>query len=57
MMMKIDGDQIFKITIDFFHFYIGSYLDLNTKPEGSFGSLGYGMKGPTLEQIYGDIFR
>lgn len=26
MMMKIDEDQVFKITIDFFHIYIGSYL-------------------------------
>ena len=27
MMMKIDEDQVFKITIDFFHFYIGAYLN------------------------------
>lgn len=31
MMMKIDEDQVFKITIDFFHFYIGTYLDINAK--------------------------
>ena len=57
MMMKIDEDQVFKITIDFFHFYIGSYLDINARGEGTFGGLGYRSKGPTLEQIYGDIFR
>lgn len=26
MIMRIDDDQIFKICIEFFHFYIGSYL-------------------------------
>lgn len=31
MMMKIDEDQVFKITIDFFHVYIGSYLEQNVK--------------------------
>lgn len=57
MMMKIDEDQVFKITIDFFHFYIGAYLDQNLKGEGTFGSLSYGMKEPTLDQIYQDVFR
>jgi hypothetical protein len=26
MMMRVDEDQVFKITIDFFHYYIGAYL-------------------------------
>lgn len=26
MMMKVEEDQIFSITIDFFHFYLGAYL-------------------------------
>lgn len=56
MMMKIDEDQVFKITIDFFHFYIGAYLEQNLRGEGSFGSLSY-AKGPSLEQIYQEIFR
>jgi hypothetical protein len=30
-MMKIDEDQVFKITIDFFHFYIGAYLEQNIR--------------------------
>lgn len=57
MMMKIDEDQVFKITIDFFHFYIGNYLEINLKGEGNFGGISYHSKGPTLEQIYAEIFR
>lgn len=57
MMMKIDEDQVFKITIEFFHFYIGAYLDQNVKGEGTFGGLSYGMKGPTLDQTYQEIFK
>ena len=57
MMMKIDEDQVFKITIDFFHFYIGAYLEDNLKGESTFGSISYHLKGPTLDQIYSDIFR
>ena len=56
MMMKIDEDQVFKITIDFFHVYIGNYLEQNLKGESNFGSLSY-RKEPTLDQIYSDIFR
>ena len=26
IMMRIDEDQVFKITIDFFHYYLGAYL-------------------------------
>jgi hypothetical protein len=48
---------VFKITIDFFHYYIGAYLEQNLKGEGNFGSMTYGLRGPTLEQIYKDIFR
>ena len=57
MMMKIDEDQVFKITIDFFHFYIGNFLEINLKGEGNFGGISYHSKGPTLEQIYAEIFR
>lgn len=57
MMMKIDEDQVFKITIDFFHYYIGAYLEQNLRGEGNFGGLTYGVKGPTLSQIYQDVFR
>jgi len=31
MMMKIDEDQVFKITIDFFHYYVGAYLEQQLK--------------------------
>ena len=47
MMMRIDEDQVFKITIDFFHFYIGNYLEQNLRGEGTFGGPSYG-KGPSL---------
>ena len=58
MMMKIDEDQIFKITIDFFHFYIGAYLERQAKGEGCFGGLAYGGgRAMPLEHIYEDIFR
>jgi hypothetical protein len=41
--MKIDEDQVFKITIEFFHYYIGAYLERknNSKMETSFGGLHY----------------
>lgn len=57
MMMKIDEDQIFKITIDFFHFYIGAYLERQAKGEGYFGGLTYGVRETPLDHIYEDIFR
>ena len=47
MMMKIDEDQVFKITIDFFHYYIGAYLEQQAKGEGTFGGLSY-SKSPGL---------
>jgi hypothetical protein len=57
MMMKIDEDQVFKITIDFFHFYIGNYLERQSKGEGAFGGLSYASKNIALNQIYAAIFR
>lgn len=33
MMMRIDDEQIFKICIEFFHMYIGNYLDKKSKGE------------------------
>lgn len=57
MMMKIDEDQIFKITIDFFHFYIGAYLERQSKGENGFGGLNYGGRAMPLDHIYEDIFR
>ena len=53
MMMKIDDeDQVFKITIDFFHYYIGAYLEKQAKGEGNFGGLSYGNKNAVLDSIY-----
>lgn len=52
MMMKIDEDQVFKITIDFFHFYIGAYLERQSKGESSFGGLNYASNQSSLNQIY-----
>ena len=57
MMMKIDEDQVFKITIDFFHFYIRSYLDINARGEGTFGAWAIGARGPPSSRYTGDIFR
>ena len=57
IMMKIDEDQVFKITIDFFHFYIGFYLERQSKGEGSFGGLTYGSKTVVLDNIYQDVFK
>jgi hypothetical protein len=51
MMMKIDEDQVFKITIDFFHYYLGAYLDRQLKGEGGFGGMTY-SRGPSLDQVY-----
>ncbi len=31
MMMNVDEDQVFKIAIDFFHYYIGAYLQRQVK--------------------------
>jgi hypothetical protein len=31
MIMRIDDDQAFKICIEFFHFFIGSYLEMQGK--------------------------
>ena len=45
--MKIDEDQVFKITIDLFHYYIGAYLEQQAKGEGTFGGLSY-SKSPGL---------
>jgi hypothetical protein len=42
MMMKIDEDQVFKITIDFFHFYIGAYLERKQNGSASFGGMSFG---------------
>jgi hypothetical protein len=57
MMMKIDEDQIFKITIDFFHFYIGAYLERQPKREGRFASMSFGYRPTALDPIYEEIFR
>jgi hypothetical protein len=57
MMMKVDEDQVFKITIDFFHYYVGAYLESNQKGEGNFGGLSYGLKVISLDGIYQEIFR
>ena len=56
-MMKIDEDQEFKITIDFFHYYVGAYLKQQATGEGSFGGMGYAPREVSLEKSYGDIFK
>jgi hypothetical protein len=56
MMMKIGEDQVFKITIDFFHFYIGTYLNQLSRGENNCGLQFFEMKMPNLEQTYKDIF-
>jgi hypothetical protein len=33
MLMKLDEDQVFKICIEFFHLYIGRYLERRSNPE------------------------
>lgn len=56
MMMKVEEDQVFKITIDFFHFYLGAYLERQTKGDSYFGGVTYGAKASTLNTIYQPIF-
>jgi hypothetical protein len=57
MMMKIDEDQIFKITIDFFHFYIGAYLERKQNGISNFGGMSFGSSNTSLETTYAEIFR
>lgn len=57
MMMKIDEDQVFKITIDFFHFYIGAYLERKQNGPADFGGMSFANNQISLEVIYADIFR
>ena len=56
MMMKIDEDQVFKIAIEFFHFYIGKFLEEQKNPNPMKKSLmqntGYLMGVKSLTSIY-----
>ena len=54
--MKIDEDQVFKIAIEFFHFYIGKFLEEQKNPNPMKKSLmqntGYLMGVKSLTSIY-----
>lgn len=55
MIMRLDDDQVFKICIEFFHFYIGSYLD--KEAQGKFANLSYNNNmDKSLQAIYKPIF-
>lgn len=51
MIMRVDDDQVFKICIEFFHFYIGGYLE--SQFQGRFNTNNSNL---SLFGIYKDIF-
>lgn len=54
MLMKLDDDQVFKICVEFFHYYIGNYLQkLN---DGQYQNMGYHNYDKSLQSIYKPIF-
>ena len=54
MMMRLDDDQAFKISIEFFHYYVGNYLERQAK--GMFnGSNTYNSQS-SLHYIYKELF-
>ena len=58
MMMKLDDDQVFKISIEFFHFYIGKHLEEQKNPDPNKSNYGnsYLSNKKTLTSIYQSIF-
>jgi len=58
MMTKVDDDQVFKIAIEFFHFYIGKYLDeqKNPNPIKTNFSNSFISNKQSLSSIYPPIF-
>lgn len=58
MMMKFDDDQVFKISIEFFHFYIGKYLEEQKNPNPMNPGFGnsYLSNKKALPSIYPAIF-
>lgn len=54
MMMKLDDDQAFKISIEFFHYYIGNYLERQAKGQFEMSSA-YNSQA-SLHFIYRDLF-
>lgn len=54
--MKIDDDQIFKICIEFFHFYIGRYLEQKANTDFKQNSAFLQNKNASLESIYNEVF-
>lgn len=50
MIMKIDDDQVFKICIEFFHFYIGNYLEKQS--QGQFQNMNYSNYDKSLQTIH-----
>ncbi len=59
MMMKLDDDQVFKIAIEFFHFYIGKYLEeqKNPNPMKPTFNNSYLSNKQSLSSIYPAIFQ
>jgi len=58
MMMKLDDDQVFKIAIEFFHFYIGKYLEEQKNPNQKMNYTGNYLLNSkkTLPSIYSIVF-
>lgn len=58
MMMKLDDDQVFKISIEFFHFYIGKHLEEQKNPNPMRMNMGNNFLGnkSSLSSIYPNIF-
>jgi hypothetical protein len=57
MMMKMDDDQVFKIAIEFFHFYVGKYLEEQKNPNPAKSTLTSSyLNKKTLSSIYLSIF-
>ena len=55
MLMKIDDDQVFKICIEFFHFYINRYLEKKANPDYSKSNF-IQNKQASLEGVHNEIF-
>jgi len=56
MMMRMDDDQVFKISIEFFHFYIGKYLEKQKEPNKMQFNSFMNTKN-SLDSIYPAIFQ
>jgi hypothetical protein len=54
MIMKLDDDQVFKICVEFFHFYIGTYLQKTN--DGVYQNMSFDNYGKSLQSTYKPIF-